>query len=93
MSDKTTLSLPEQLDIGQVESIRVRMNKTLAKDAANIEVKTEKVDHVDSAGMQLLLSFRAAAINSGKAVTLIKPSDEFLAAAELLGTSELLELG
>ncbi len=92
MSDKATFTLPEQFDITQVESVKDRMDKTLEKEVSTFEVKAEKVERMDSAGMQLLLSFRAAIIDSGKAMILLKPSDDFLAAAELLGTSELLEL-
>jgi len=93
MSDKTILTLPDQLDIGQIESIQDRMNKTLAKEAQQVEVKADSVERVDSAGMQLLLSFKKAIISSGKTINLIKPSDELLAAADLLGATELLELG
>jgi len=92
MSDKATFTLPEQMDIAHVESIKDRMDKTLEKKVSIIEVKAEKVERMDSAGMQLLLSFRMAIIDSGKEMTLVKPSDDLLAAAELLGTTELLEL-
>lgn len=92
MSDKATFTLPEQMDIAQVESVRDRMNKTLEKEVSIIEVKAEKVERIDSVGMQLLLSFKAAIIESGKEMTLMKPSDDLLTAAELLGTTGLLKL-
>ncbi len=92
MSDKATFTLPVQLDIAQVESVKDKMDKTLEKEVSTIEVKAEKVERMDSAGMQLLLSFRATIIESGRKMTLVKPSDDLMAAAELLGTSELLEL-
>ncbi|MCP4413604.1 MAG: STAS domain-containing protein [Gammaproteobacteria bacterium] len=93
MSDKATFTLPEQLDIAQVESVKDRMDKTLEKEVSKIEVKAEKVERMDSAGMQLLLSFRATIIESDREMILLKPSEGLLAVAELLGTSELLELG
>ena len=90
MSKKTTITLPEQLDISQGVSIRDKMDKTLDKDANSIEIKADKVERADSAGIQLLLSFQAAAMAKNKEVTLLKPSDELLAAVKLLGATELL---
>jgi len=92
MSAKTTITLPEKLDISQVDSIKDRMDKTLSKDATQVEVNADKVERIDSAGIQLLLSFIAAVKEAGKEVHLLKPSDELLAAAEMLGTTELLGL-
>ena len=92
MSDKTTLTLPEQLDISQVDSLKDRMDKSLAKDVSIFELSADKVERVDSAGIQLLLSFKNAVKEANKEFKLLKPSDEFLAAADLLGTTELLEL-
>ena len=91
MSDKTTLTLPERLDIAQADSVKDRMNKALAKDASIVEIKADKVERVDSAGIQLLLSFKAAVLENDKEIILLKPSDELLAAAELLGSTELLD--
>lgn len=90
MSKKTTITLPEKLDISQGVSIRDKMDATLNKDADNIEIKADKVEHADSAGIQLLLSFHAAAVAKNKQITLLKPSEAFLAAANLLGANELL---
>jgi len=92
MSDKTTLTLPEQLDITQVDSIKDRMNVTLEKDASKVEVKADKVERLDSAGIQLLLSFKAAVEGAEKEFVLLKPSDEFLAGAALLGTTEIFKI-
>ena len=92
MSKKSTLSLPERLDISEAVSLKERMDKALDKDSTVLDVKADKVERVDSAGVQLLLSFRAAAIEAGKEVSLSNPTDEFLAAVELLGAMELLEL-
>ena len=92
MSDKTTLTLPEQLDIAQVESLKDRMDKALAKEVSTFELNAEKIERVDSAGIQLLLSFKVAVQEAGKEFKLLKPSDEFIAAADLLGSTELLEL-
>ena len=91
MSNKTTLTLPERLDIAQADSVKERMNKALAKDASIVEIKADKVERVDSAGIQLLLSFKAAVLENDKEIILLKPSDELLAAAELLGSTELLD--
>ena len=92
MSDKTTLTLPEQLDIAQVDSLKDRMDKALAKEVSIVELSADKIERVDSAGIQLLLSFKNAVQEADKEFKLLKPSDEFLAAADLLGSTELLEL-
>lgn len=92
MSKKTTISLPEHFNISQGASMRDKMDKTLDKDADTIEIKADKVERADSAGIQLLLSFRATAVANNKKVTFSKPSEELLAAVKLLGASELLGL-
>lgn len=91
MSQKSTMTLPERLDISQANVIKDRMDKALAKNVAKIEVKADKVERADSAGIQLLLSFKAAVKEQGRELVLLKPSDELLIAAELLGSAELLE--
>ncbi|PCJ50000.1 MAG: hypothetical protein COA74_04215 [Gammaproteobacteria bacterium] len=91
MSKRSTLSLPERLDISEAESLRERMNKALEKDAEAYDIKADKVTRADSAGLQLLLSFSGAVSKLGKEMKITHPSDEFLAAAELLGVTELLD--
>jgi len=90
MSKKSTLSLPNRLDISEVVSLKDRMDKALEKDSTVVDVKADKVQRLDSAGLQLLLSFKAAVINADKVMSLSNPTDEFLAAVELLGATELL---
>ncbi len=91
MSDKTTLTLPEEFDIGQVESIKEKMDKALAKEINLVEIKADKVIRTDSAAIQLLLSFKNVIVSSNRTIVLVKPSKAMLAAATLLGATELLE--
>ena len=90
MSKKTTLTLPERVDISQGDVLQAKMDKLLAKDVSKIELKADKVERADSAGIQLLLSFQIAATAAGREVIILKPSEELLNAAELLGTTGLL---
>ena len=92
MSNKSTLSLPQRLDINEASSLKDRMNKALEKDATTFDVKADSVEHVDSAGMQLLISFKNAVNSSGKKMNLTNPSDNFKTEIELLGATELLAL-
>jgi len=92
MSDKTTLTLPENFDISQAKAVKERMEKSLAKDVSKVDVKADSVDRADSASIQLLLSFQNAVIDSGKEFTILKPSNEFLAAIEILGATKSLGL-
>lgn len=92
MSKKSTLTLPERLDISQTDALMNKMEKVLSKDSLKIELKAEKVERADSAGIQLLLSFQMAAIDMGKEVSVLNPSEDFLAAADLLGARELLKV-
>ena len=92
MSKKVTLSLPERLGINEAESLKERMVKALDKESTILDIKADKVEHLDSAGLQLLLSYKTAVSNAGKEMSLSNPTAEFLAAVELLGALELLEL-
>ena len=92
MSKKSTLSLPERLDISEADSLKERMDKALDKDSTVLDIKADKVERLDSAGLQLLLSYKTAVSNAGKKMSFSNPTAEFLAAVKLLGATELLEL-
>lgn len=92
MSDKTTITLPAQLDLAHVESLNERLDQALVKEVSIFELNANKIERVDSAGIQLLLSFIVVVKESGKEFMLVKQSDEFIRSVELLGATELLEL-
>jgi anti-anti-sigma regulatory factor len=88
---KTSLTLPERFDITGIEALKARFEKTLEKDADTIEVNAQGVTHMDSSGAQLLLSFQRAAEARQKTIKVVKISDDFMGAAELLGIQRFIE--
>lgn len=92
MSDKTTLTLPVQLDIAHVETLKDKMDKAFMKEVSIFELNANKIERVDSAGIQLLLSFKVTIKEAGKEFKLVKPTEEFIRAVDLLGATELLGL-
>lgn len=87
---KTTVTLPEKFDISGVESIKGRLQKALEKDASTVEINASAVEAMDSAGLQILISFDGFARKQGKEVKIIKVTDAFKTATELLGTKDVL---
>lgn len=88
---KTSLKLPERFDINQVEDMQTRMQTALDKDAEQIDVNAVSVRLMDSSCLQLLLAFVAEAQKRGKTIRVLKQSEEFGFAAELLGVRDLME--
>ena len=87
---KTSLTLPERFDITGIEALKGRFQKALEKDASTIEINAQGVSNMDSSGAQLLLSFKNVAIAHEKEVKIIKASDEFDTASQLLGIQNLV---
>lgn len=86
---KTSLTLPEKFDITGIEALKGRFQKALEKDADTIEINAQAVTNMDSSGAQLLLSFQKAAQAMDKEVNIIKISDDFETASEILGLQNL----
>ena len=89
---KTSITLPDKLDISAVISLKSRLEKALEKDANEIEVSGQNVENVDSAAVQLLLSFQKKVLSVGKEIRFVKTSDKMVAGVKLLGASSLLNL-
>ena len=89
---KTSVTLPEKLDISCVSNLKGRLEKALAKEATQIELNAQKVEFVDSSTIQLLLSFQNEVHNQGKEVQIVKSSNAMLSGSTLLGTDSLLAI-
>ena len=87
---KTTLTLPEKFDISIISGLKGRFQKALEKEADTIEMNADAVMHMDSSAIQLILSFQKAAAGQSKEVKIIKASEGFETAAELLGAHSLV---
>ncbi len=91
MSNRTTFSCGENLDIAHATSMHQRLQKSLQKSLV-IEIKADKVSKADTAGLQLLAALAREV--TGRDGTLIwkKPSETLLATAQQLGLTQALML-
>jgi len=91
MTNKTSLSLGENLDISNVSKLHSRLTSSLQK-SSTIELKADTVKKADSAGLQLLLTIKREVENIGGSIVWKKPSKELVDTAVLLGLVEHLGL-
>jgi ABC-type transporter Mla MlaB component len=91
MSTKTSLSLGASLSILQASKLHQRLGISLEK-SSTIELKADKVQKVDSAGLQLILSLKKEVDTCGGELSWKNPSIALLEAARLLGLFEDLGL-
>lgn len=91
MNDKTTVSLGTALDIMHASGLKERLTAALEKKP-HIVLLAEKVERADTAGLQLIYSFRQAVTASNKQMSWKKPSDALLQASDLLDLTAALGL-
>ena len=91
MAGKSSFSLGKNVDITAVAGVHERMLKALEK-ATTVELKADAVERIDSAGLQLILSFKQELQQSGGTLTWKRPSDKLRDVADLLGMADDLEL-
>ncbi len=88
----TTLLLDRQLDLGNARALADRLGAALAENAP-IVLDGSEVQHIDGAGLQLLLALRQTAHQEGLSLDWRKPSARLREAAALLGLTGPLGLG
>ncbi|TQV75335.1 STAS domain-containing protein [Aliikangiella marina] len=91
MTKKATISLGEALDIAHVGKLKPRLTNCLAKNLP-VQIAADKIEKVDSAGLQLMCCFIREVENKGNPVTWTKTSDSIFTIAELLGLTNSLKL-
>lgn len=91
MKDKTSISLGESLCIAQAQSMHNRLNKALEK-STTIEIKASAIKKIDTAGLQLIISLKKEVDIQEGNIVWVKPSDELIESASLLGFLEDLGL-
>ena len=91
MSDKTTVSLGSALDIMHASGLKERLAAALEKKS-HIVLISDKVERADTAGLQLIYAFKQEVAAQNKEMSWQKPSDNLLAACEVLGMSEALDV-
>ena len=91
MADKSSFSCGEHVDISQAIQLHQRLKRCVAKDVT-VELKADKIQKADTAGLQLLLAAVKDLHEAGNEVCWRKPSEAFISAAETLGMSQALKL-
>ncbi len=87
------IKLQSQLNIGLVCELKLELDAAIEASATseNIKVDVSKVDSIDTATLQLLLSFKQQLSIEKIQIDWHKPSDSFLASVKLMGLHEILD--
>ena len=91
MSKITTVSLGNALDIMHVANIKERLLASLKKKS-RIVLIADKVEKVDTAGLQLIYAFKLEVETHNKHLAWQKPSTILKNACHSLGMSEALNI-
>lgn len=91
MAKTTSISLGNALDIAHAADLKKRMQQALSKDLPVVLV-ADKVEKIDTAGIQLVYAFIDALQNKGEKVSWRKPSGLLLEMSQKLAIKEALVL-
>ena len=91
MSKNTTVSLGKALDIAHGANMKERLVAALKKKS-RIVLVADKIEKVDTAGLQLLYAFKLEVETLNKQLAWQKPSIAFKNACQSLGMTEALDL-
>ena len=87
----TALALEAQVSIQHVAQLHQRLVSAL-QNHHSIDIDASAVTSIDTASLQLLVILKQTALQEQKSVAIDFPSEAFIAAAKLLGLSELLDV-
>ncbi|MFK8047060.1 MAG: lipid asymmetry maintenance protein MlaB [Halioglobus sp.] len=85
------IALDASMEISNATKLLGRLKKCAAREA-DVDVNAENVEVVDTAGLQLLLSFRRAVEGNGRELRWRSPSEALLKAAAQTGLVDELGL-
>lgn len=88
---RQVVELPARLDIAAAGELKRQLDAALAVSRP-LTLDAQAVEHVDAAGLQVLLAFQRADLTGRTRATWRKPSPVLCEAAALLGLSEALRL-
>jgi anti-anti-sigma regulatory factor len=91
-SGAKTIKLGRDLRIAGAASAFAALCSAAAESASRIALDASQVEKVDAAGIQALLAGRIALADAGKQLSWAGRSPQLVAAADLLGLAEALEL-
>jgi anti-anti-sigma regulatory factor len=86
------IKLPENLTIHHIEAHFNELNKLFNDSGDEISMDASSVDTIDTAGLQTLLILVTNAIENGKVITWLNPSEIIKTSAEKLGLMQELQL-
>ena len=89
MSTKTSFPCGDSLEISAVKSLHSQLHKIL-QESSLIELEADAVEKADTAGLQLLVSFKAKIDSLGGTLVWKNPSAALLDSAKLLGLIDSL---
>lgn len=89
MTVKTSFSCGENLNIAHASSLHQRLVKALEK-TSYIELKADKVQKADTAGLQLFVALKKEVADGGGKLHWKNPSEALLLTAAQLGLHEQL---
>ncbi len=84
------LALPPVIGPAQTEDITAQLRKMILLDKP-IQVDASRVVHVSTLGLQVLLSVAQSCSKRRLSFLVVKPSQKFVRACDLLGLSGLLQ--
>lgn len=91
MAEKTSFSCGNNLDIFHVDKLKQRLESALER-GQTIVLKADKVERVDTAGLQLIIALKKKIEADGGSIVWQKPTQTLLDIAKLLGVDSILEL-
>lgn len=86
------LSLPETLTIQTVQTEYDKLGELISALDNTINFEADKIQNIDTAGLQLLVSLVTKIQCDGKSFNWINPSDTLIKHAESLGLTDALQL-
>ena len=92
MEKRITVSCGKYLDIAHASELKKRFLTAFQKKPTQIQVIADKVERVDSAGLQILVSVKLACSEKNILLKFHKATEILITTASLIGLQHRLEL-
>lgn len=89
-NDKTLIYCGEVLELQSIDDIKTVLIQSFVTNS--IEIHANDIKKIDTAALQVLLSFILTAVSKNKQVHWINPSRQLILAASMIGIAKLLKL-
>ena len=91
MAKAKVIKLDEKLDISKAENM-LQVLKEAVEQGGSMSLDASAVNRIDTAGLQLLFSFKKTLEDQGSKMEITHPSQEFVNSARLVGFDNVLVL-